>query len=111
MLEHRAVRQRQTRRAVHERSANGVLSGGDAEVESSRAALVARTARRDDAERDSISGRDVRHALADGLDDPGTLMAEHHGPPVRAELAIRKPYVRVADACGRDADEHLAGLG
>jgi hypothetical protein len=51
----------------------------------------------------------VFDAGADGLDDAGTLVAEHHRPPPLADDAVGEMQIRPTDAGGGDADKHLLG--
>src|SRR5205823_8639770 len=71
---------------------------------------TADAARGDDAERDRVTGRDVLDAAADLLDDTGALVPEHHWPAPLPELAVGKPDVGVADACGGNAHADLVLL-
>ncbi len=57
-----------------------------------------------------IAGHYVVDSHADGFDDAGALVPEHHRPPAPAELPVRQANVGVADTGSCDADEHLAGL-
>ena len=54
-----------------------------------------------------VAGRDARHALADLLDDPGALVAEHGRGVAGRVGAARRVEVGVADAAGGEAHEHL----
>ena len=76
-------------------------------MEPPRCALLARAARRDDAEADVVARRNVRHGGADRFDDAGALVAHHHGPASVAQLTVRQAHVRVAYAGSGDAYEHL----
>ena len=49
-------------------------------------------------------------ALADVLDDARALVAEHARRVARRVRARRRVHVGVADAAGRQPDQHLAGL-
>jgi hypothetical protein len=59
---------------------------------------------------DVVAGLHERHALADRLDHPGALVAEHRRRVARRVGAGRRVQVRVADAARDEADERLAGL-
>jgi hypothetical protein len=54
-----------------------------------------------------IAGRHSGHARSYLLDDPCTLMAEHHRKP-RREIAVSDVNVGVTKACVGVADENLA---
>ena len=82
-----------------------------AEVRPRAQAVLALAALRREQRDDVIADRDVRHALADRLDDAGALVAEHGGRVAGRVGARRRVHVRVADAAGDEADEHLARLG
>ena len=56
-----------------------------------------------------IADREAGDVLAQRLDHPGALVAEDHRPAARAERAVGEVQVGVADAGGRDPDQHLAG--
>ena len=55
-----------------------------------------------------IAGRDAVDVLADLLDDPGALVAEHRRQRPGVD-ALHGVEVGVADAAGGQADEHLPG--
>ena len=55
-----------------------------------------------------IAGRDAVDVLADLLDDPGALVAENRGQRPGMD-ALHGVEIRMADAAGRQADEHLPG--
>ena len=110
VLEHRPVREVQPARPVHQHPPRAVLTDDDAEVRLAGEAEAAGAAGRDEAERDMIPGRDVRHPLADRLDDTRTLVAHDGRPEPVAQLAVGMTHVRVADARGRDLDQHLPRL-
>ncbi len=56
-----------------------------------------------------IADREAGDVLAQRLDHPGALVAEDQRPAARAERAVGEVQVGVADAGGRDPDQHLAG--
>ncbi len=73
---------------------------------------------------DPVAGREAGHAVADGLDLPGELLAEdahpgledaerqaHGEPDPRRELEPADLAVRPGGGRGVDAHEHFAGLG
>src|SRR5690348_11119264 len=80
--------------------ADGLAAGG---------AVAADAAVRDERADDVVAGLDPGHARAGLLDDPGALVAEHHGQP-RREVAVRDVDVGVAQARMGVADEYLAVL-
>ena len=56
-----------------------------------------------------VAGLDRRHLVADRLDDPGALMAEHNRPVEReAPLPIDDMQIAVTHPGRRGADQHLA---
>src|SRR6266487_3799139 len=57
-----------------------------------------------------VAGLQLGDALADLLDDPGTLVAAHQGE-ARHDVAVPQMLVGMAQARGYITDEHLAGLG
>ncbi len=58
---------------------------------------------------DVVAGPHARHPLADRLDDAGALVAEHRRRVAGRVGSAARVHVRVADAAGREPDEHLAG--
>jgi hypothetical protein len=58
---------------------------------------------------DVVAGRHAGHALARRLDHAGALVPEHRGRVAGGIGAARGVEVRVADAAGREAHQHLAG--
>ena len=58
-----------------------------------------------------VAGLDIGDALADGLDDAGTLVAQDDGEGTLGILAGEGVGVCVADAGVVDLDSHLVGLG
>ena len=71
------------------------------------AAGPALAADRTPVEDDVVAGRYVGDAVADGLDDAGSLMAEQVGEVV-ADPALAVVQVGVADAAGLDLHDGLA---
>ena len=63
----------------------------------------------DHRQHDVIAGRQTFDAVADGVDDAGSLMSEHQRPAAVAELAVGEVQVGVADAGGSDPHADLAG--
>ena len=61
-----------------------------AEVEAPGRAGAARAARRDEAERDAVAGRDAVDAVADRLDHARALVPEHHRPAPGARARRRR---------------------
>ena len=59
---------------------------------------------------DLVAGGDARDALADRLNDAGTLVAEHDRC-LRVQATRQVVNVAVADACSLDAYLNLAGPG
>ena len=60
---------------------------------------------------DVIARREQRHFRSHGLDDPGAFVPEDARRVAARIVAGRGVEIRVADAAGREPDEHLAGLG
>ena len=58
-----------------------------------------------------VSGLEVAHARADGLDHPGRLVAEDERHGERHPVAGQCVEVTVADTGGRDPDEDLTDPG
>src|SRR6266568_736006 len=77
--------------------ADGLAAGG---------AVAADAAVRDEGQDHVVAGLYPGHARPDLLDDPGALVAEHHGQP-RREIAVRDVDVGVAQARVGVADEDL----
>ena len=103
-----AVGEVQPGRAVEHRPRPRVRPRDLAEVEAARRARRARPARRNEAERDRVAGHDGVDPGPDRLDDARALVAEDRRPAAVAQVAVGEADVRVADAGGRDAHEHLA---
>ena len=59
---------------------------------------------------DVVAGRDERDAVADALDDPRALVAEHARCVAARIGAGGRVEVGVADAAGDEPNQHLAGL-
>src|SRR5690349_20144203 len=80
--------------------ADGLAAGG---------AVAADAAVRDERQDHVVAGLHPGHARPDLLDDPGALVAEHHGQP-RREIAFRDVHVGAAQARVGVADQNLAVL-
>src|SRR5437588_310067 len=102
----RSAAPRQPGRAVGERAPEhrGVV---DATTGLVALAPVAAPARRDRGEDDLVARLEHGDALADGVDDPGRLVAEHRGTDARR--AVQDHGVGVADPAVVHADAHPAG--
>ena len=101
----------QTRAAVGQDAREPVGAGRLAQRAVTDAAGLALAARDDHRQHDVIAGRQMLDARADGVDDTGTLVAEHERPAAVAEFAVGEVQVGVADAGGGDPDADLAGAG
>src|SRR5262249_13117584 len=110
VLKRRPVREAKAARPVHEHPRCAVLGDHLAEVRLPGAAVPARAARRNEAQRDVVSRRHVRDVRADRLDDTRALVAHDGGPLPGTEVAVRMADVRVAHAGRGDANEDLVGL-
>ena len=55
-----------------------------------------------------VARHDLGHGIADGLDDPGAFMPQHHRQG-RGEVLVTHHHVGMADAGGDHTHEHLVG--
>ena len=85
----------------------GGVVGGEAVPGFAAATGPAVAADRAPVEDDEVAGRDVGDALADGLDDPGGLVAEQERELV-VDAALAVVQVGVAHPAGLDRDHGLA---
>src|SRR5204863_3110484 len=81
-------------------------------------ARQARPAPRDLLGAHEVTGREVAYGRADGLDDPGELVARDDGCPdhprvehVAVGVGLDEMEVRAADPAGPDADDHVVRTG
>ena len=83
---------------------------GGAQFVAAARAVVAEAARHDEAAHHGIAGAQGGYVGGYFFDDAGYLMAQHarHG---EIDLALDDVQVRMTDTTGRDAHQHLAGLG
>ena len=99
---------RQPGRAVREKALVLLLADGEAEIRTVIAAMLAVAALRREERDDVIAGLDVRHAIADALDNAGALVPEHRRGVARRVGARGRVQIRVANAAGDEPDEDLA---
>ena len=101
---------RETGGAVGQVATALLLADCDAAVRARALAVDALPALRRKQRDHVIAGLDHRHALADLLDHAGTLVPEHARCVARGVCARRCVEVRMADAAGLEAHEHLPRL-
>ena len=101
---------REPRRAVGQVAVALLVADRDAAVGAVAEAVDALPALGSEQRDHVVAGRDERDALADALDDAGSLVAEHARRVAGRVGAGRGVEVGVADAAGGEPDEHLAGL-
>ena len=87
-----------------------LLADREAEVRAVRAAVLALAALGREQRDDVVADGEVADVVADRLDHPGALVAEHRRRVAGRVGARRGVHVGVADAARLQADEHLAGL-
>ena len=102
---------RQPGRAVGQVALVLLLADGQAEVRARAQAVLALAALGREERDHRVADRDVLDALADRLDDPGALVAEHGGRVAGRVGAGGGVEVGVADAAGHEPHQHLARLG
>jgi hypothetical protein len=99
---------REPRRPVGHEPLALLLTDRQADVGARVAAVLALAALRREERDHVIARRDRRNALADPLDDAGSLVAEHSGR-VSGRIGSRGGVqVGVTDPAGDEPDEHLA---
>ena len=108
MADRLAVRAREARGAVGQVALALLLADREADVRLRAQAVLALAALRREQRHDVVADREVAHALADRLDDARALVAEHRRRVARRVDARGGVHVRVADAAGDEAHEHLA---
>ena len=58
---------------------------------------------------DAISGKQLRYAVADVLDDTDDLVSRHQRKIVHRQLAVDDVQIRPADAARAHLHKHIAG--
>src|SRR5690348_7347366 len=111
MFEGLAVAEPKPRRPVHEHAMAAVCAGPLAKGRLAFAAETAAATSRVDGEPHVVAHSQVTHAFADGLHDPGSLVAQDNRLALVPEAALCQPQVRMTDAGRRHPDHDLAGLG
>jgi hypothetical protein len=104
------AQRRGQRRAVGQRHHPGGVEGGEAQVRPPPAARPAVAAHGPPVEDHEVARRHAGHAVADGLDHAGGLVAEQEGEVV-VDPALAVVEVGVADAARLHGDQRLAGPG
>jgi hypothetical protein len=111
LLDERADAERRAQHgAVGQRHLLAGVVGGEAEPGLAPPAAAALAAHGSPVEDHEVAGRHVGDVVADGLDQPGRLVAEEEGEVV-VDPAFAVVEVGVADAAGLDLDERLARAG